>query len=334
MPKQKIIGLPRKTFFAALGGVILVILVAILLTVFLPNTKQLSPEQARIQTENYINENLMPSGSKVKIDSVQEYKGDLYQMKIDLGNGQKIDSYVSRDGKKFFPQSMDMKAVSDENASTENTDQGSAPVSEVTKKNSKPVVELFIMTYCPYGTQMQKGILPAVEALGNKIDFRLKFVNYAMHGEKELQENLVQYCIQKQEPKKLNAYLNCFLKEGKSADCLTENKINVSSCLAKSDKEFKVTENFTNKVGWQGSFPPFDVDKNDNEKYGVQGSPTLIINGEEISTSRDSQSLLSTICSAFENAPDACQKKLSTTAPAPGFGTGAASSDSSGAQCN
>jgi hypothetical protein len=155
-----------------------------------------------------------------------------------------------------------------------------------------------------------------------------------MHGEKELQENLVQYCVQKQEPKKLNAYLNCFLKEGKSADCLTENKINVSSCVTKSDKEFKVTENFTNKVGWQGSFPPFDVDKNDNEKYGVQGSPTLIINGEEISTSRDSQSLLSTICSAFENAPDACQEKLSTTAPAPGFGTGAASSDSSGAQCN
>ncbi len=335
MPKQKIIGLPKKTFFAALGGIVIIIAIVTAVVLFKEKTKTLSLEEAKIQTETYINENLMPSGSKVKIESVQNYKGDLYQMKIDLGNGQKVDSYVSKDGTKFFPQSMDMKISAVDSATAAPSDQAEKAVSsEVSKKSAKPAVELFIMSYCPYGTQMQKGIVPAIEALGDSINFKLKFVNYAMHGEKELQENLVQYCIQKQEPKKLNSYLNCFLKAGDSATCLTENNLNISSCVSSTDKEFKVTENFTNKVGWQGSFPPFDVDKADNEKYSVQGSPTLVINGEEISASRDSQSLLTTICSAFENAPAACNAKLSTTAPAPGFGTGAASTDSSGAQCN
>ena len=58
------------------------------------------------------------------------------------------------------------------------------------------------------------------------------------------------------------------------------------------------------------------------EKYGVQGSPTLVINGEVVQTGRDSASLLQTICSAFNEQPEACQTELSATSPSPGFGTG------------
>ena len=337
MQNKKIIGLPKKTFFIALGAVVLVAAILLSLFAFLSKGKTLTPEAAKQKTETYINENLMPSGSKVKITSIQEYEGELYQMKIDLGNGQVIDSYVSKDGKTFFPQSMDITgaAKTDDTANSE-TDASTekAASGEVTKKSDKPVVELFIMSYCPYGTQIEKGIVPVVEALGNKIDFELKFVNYAMHGEKELKENLTQYCIQKESPKKLTSYLNCFLKDGDSASCLTANKLDVDSCVKSADKEFKVTENFTSKTGWQGSYPPFDTDKADNEKYGVQGSPTLIINGQEVSSSRDPQSLLTTICTAFNDKPEACSTQLSTTAPAAGFGTAAASDNGSAAQCN
>jgi len=49
------------------------------------------------------------------------------------------------------------------------------------------------MSYCPYGTQIEKGILPVINALGNKIKFSLKFVDYAMHGKKEIDENSRQY---------------------------------------------------------------------------------------------------------------------------------------------
>ena len=334
MQNKKIIGLPKKIFFAIVGGI--VIIAAILVAVFVVKGKTLSPEAARTLTENYVNTNLMPSGSKVKISDVKEFKGSLYQMKIDLGNGQSVESYVTRDGSKFFPQAMDLKPVAKDDSATaaasQNNGADKAASGTVSKKTSKPAIELFVMSYCPYGTQIEKGIIPAIQALGDKVDFKLKFVSYSMHGQKELAENLNQYCIQKQSPAKLLPYLSCFLQSGDSASCLKQENLNVSTCVAAADKEFKVTEDYNNKVGWQGSFPPFNSDKADNDKYNVQGSPTLIINGGEVSSSRDPQSLLNTICSGFDNAPDACNTKLSTTAPAAGFGSGSASSGGA-AQC-
>jgi len=73
-------------------------------------------------------------------------------------------------------------------------------------KKDVPEVELFVMSHCPYGTQMEKGILPVVELLGDKIDFKIRFVYYAMHGEKEVNEEARQYCIQKEQKDKFISY--------------------------------------------------------------------------------------------------------------------------------
>ena len=77
----------------------------------------------------------------------------------------------------------------------------------------------------------------------------------------------------------------------------------------------------------------YNVDKALSESYGVQGSPTLVINGVIVQTGRDSASYLSAICSAFNSAPEECNTlTLSSTAPAPMWGwdeTGASTS----AQC-
>jgi hypothetical protein len=157
-----------------------------------------------------------------------------------------------------------------------------------------------------------------------------------MHGEKELSENLLQYCIQKEQPEKLAAYLKCFLENSQSASCLDStgvNKAKANSCVAKTDKQFKVTANYTNKVGYQGSFPGFDVNKTDNDKYNVGGSPTLIINGQDIQSGRDSASLLATICSAFNNPPKECSTTLSSAAPSAGFGSGTATNGAAAAGC-
>jgi len=94
---------------------------------------------------------------------------------------------------KFIPQLIDMDET--ENVEGDDAEQPTAPVAEVTNKTDKPEVELFVMSYCPYGTQMEKGILPAFDTLGDTVDAELKFVDYAMHGEKEVKENLRQYCI-------------------------------------------------------------------------------------------------------------------------------------------
>jgi len=96
-------------------------------------------------------------------------------------------------------------------------------------------------------------------------------------------------------------------------------------------------ETFAKKDSWGSSYPPFNIHKADNEKYGVQGSPTLVINGEQISAGRDAASLAKAICGAFNDgkAPEACKdlSKFSSETPSAGFGEGttAAASDST---CN
>lgn len=298
--------------------------------------KTISTETAKTKAEEFVNKFLMQGGSKATIKEITSEYG-LYKLKIDI-TSDVVESYLTKDGKFFFPQALNVEEISAAKNGTDgaSTEQA-APSATVTKKSDKPVVELFVMSHCPYGTQIEKGMLPVVETLGNKIDFELKFCNYAMHGEKELKEQLAQYCIMKDQGAKFNTYLKCFLEAGDSASCLDKagiNKGSLDSCVSKTDSAFKVMDNFTNKVGYQGSYPGFDIYKADNAKYSVGGSPTLIINGEDIQSGRDSASLLATICSAFNNPPKECEAKLSSASPSAGFGTAAASTGSADASCN
>lgn len=297
--------------------------------------KTISTDEAKTTAEEFVNKFLMSNGSKATIKDITTEYG-LYKLSIDI-TSDVVESYITKDGKLFFPQALNIAEISaaKDTAATGDT-ANSTPAAAVTKKSDKPVVELFVMSYCPYGTQIEKGILPVIEALGSKIDFQLKFCNYAMHGEKELKENLIQYCIQKEQGPKFNTYLKCFLDSSDSAACLTTTGIDqkaAESCVAKTDSQFKVMENFTSNTNFQGSYPSFDVEKADNAKYSVGGSPTLIINGEDIQSNRDSASLLATICSAFNEQPDECKTALSSTAPSAGFGSGTAAASAGAAGC-
>jgi len=204
-------------------------------------------------------------------------------------------------------------------------------------KKDKPEVEPFVMAYCPFGTQIEKGILPVLKLLGDKIDFNMRFCSYAMHGKEELDEQTLQYCIQKEHNDKYLDYLTCFLKEGKTDDCLKEVELSgkLDKCIAETDTEFKITEKFNDKSTWSGGrFPLFDVNKELNEKYGVGGSPTLIINGVTAErVKRDSASLLDAICTGFKVKPAECSEKLSSANPSAGFGFEEDASGSTGGQC-
>jgi len=191
------------------------------------------------------------------------------------------------------------------------------------EKKDKPEVELFVMSHCPYGTQIEKGFIPVVEALGNKINFTVKFCDYAMHGEKELDEELQQYCIQKEQNSKFIDYLKCFLKEGKSDECMTSvgiDKAKLSACITVADDTYKVTKNFEDKTTWNGNFPTFNIFKTEVDQYDVQGSPTLVINGVVASSARDPANLLDAVCTGFKVKPAECNVELSSESPTPGFG--------------
>ena len=289
----------------------------------------LTLEQAKTKAGEFINKNLVQGGATATISQVVEESG-LFKISLKVGD-QDYTSFMTRDGKKFFTSGIDVEAIQKEKGAVQNQQSQTAP------KTEKPSVELFVMSYCPYGTQAEKGILPVVDLLGDKIDFKLKFVNYLMHGETEMLENLRQYCIENQEPQKLNNYLICFLKAGDAQNCLVSEKIDagkLASCEQTTDAQFKIKQSFADKNSWENpSYPPFAIFDADNQKYGVQGSPVLVINGTTLKTARDPESFKKAICSAFMNEPEACKTILSSVAPAPGFGEGSAANNSAGS-CN
>lgn len=277
---------------------------------------------------------LVAEGTKVEVGEITEQSG-LYKMKLTV-EGEEITSYMSKDMTKFIPQLIDVEELK---KSKEEAETQKAAAAEVTQKSDKPMVELFVMSHCPYGTQIEKGILPALKALGTSVDAKIKFVDYAMHDKKELDEQMRQYCVQEKEPQKFHAYLNCFLASTGTADdakkCLLTAQVNqtlMTQCVAQTDQQFKVTALYNDKASWvSGQFPQFNVSKEDNEKYGVKGSPTLVINGETIQAGRDSASLMKAICSAFNSQPAACQTEMPSDTPSPGFGTGTASASAANA---
>jgi hypothetical protein len=315
---------------AVLGVVILILLVVYAVYAKDPNnfnfkklfSKGITKDEARAKIEALVKD----SGGAATVKDVTE-DGDLYRITVSA-NGQDQPVYVTKDGTKFIQQAITFEEIAkQQEAAKKQQEKANTPIT----KSDVPEVKLFVMSYCPFGTQMEKGILPVVATLGNKIKYTLEFVDYAMHGDKEIAENLRQFCIQKTQPAKLSAYLTCFLKkgEGTEASCMTSTGVNatqVKSCVAETDAQLGITKDAADKSKWSnGQFPPFNVNKDDNTKYGVQGSPTLVINGVEAQiASRDSASILKTICDGFNNPPKECQTKLSTTAPASGFGDGAA----------
>lgn len=284
-----------------------------------------SGETASDSVSKYIKTNLPDANATVETLG----KVEAYLVKVDI-DGQSVESIVTEDGKKLYPQPISLEVEETEPTQTQTQTQ---PKTEI-EKSDKPEVELFVMSHCPFGTQAEKGMIPAVKALGDSIDFKLRFVYYAMHGEKEVLEQLNQYCIQKEQNDKLLDYLECFLADGEGETCLTEAGIDVekmNACTEAADKEFEITKNLEDEDSWlNGRFPLFNTDKEANTAYGIRGSPSLVINGASSSAGRDSASYLTAICEAFNEKPEACSQELSAEAPGAGFGYDKPAAASSG----
>ena len=321
----------KSTMWQVISGILFIMLLASLIYSpgNRPGGKVMAADVAGKKAVEYINTNLLQPGTTATVTGVEDING-LYNVKLSI-SGREFDSYVTKDGSLLFPSAVDM------NEAAATPEEETPPPAQGLVKADKPVVDLFVMSHCPFGTQAEKGMIPVAELLGDKIDFNIKFVNYAMHGEKEVFEEWNQYCIQKEEPSKYLSYLKCFLKAGDGAGCITQTKIDqakLDSCKTAADEEFKITQNLNDQASWSGGrYPQFLTSAEENTKYGVRGSPTLVINGAQVSSARSPAAFLASICGAFNEAPSECQQKLSTANPSSGFGfedTGTATTASCG----
>lgn len=178
----------------------------------------------------------------------------------------------------------------------------------------KPVLDAFIMSYCPYGIQMAKALIPAQELLKGKADINIRFVYYTMHGQKEADENNRMMCLREEEPDKFWQYMKCFTESGNASKCVAEAGINEASladCMANRASGY------------------YEEDKALNSKYDVKGSPTVVLNGKVIQVARSPEAVKEAICNAFNASPEECSQTLSTAQASSGFGSGSGGSSGS-----
>ncbi|MFH1801586.1 MAG: DsbA family protein [archaeon] len=234
--------------------------------------------------------------------------GNLYEVNV-LYDGQTIPLYITKDGKYFINGVIPLTTLTSSSSSGTQT--------QDILKSDKPVVELFVMTHCPYGTQAEKGLIPAIEELGDSIDAKIRFVHYFMH-EPEETETPRQVCIREEQSDKFLSYLECFLEDGDSARCVEKvgiNEAKMNECVSSGRADDYYAE-----------------DSALSKNYGVQGSPTLVVNGKIVSSSRSPSAFLDAICSAFNDSPKECSAELSSENPSAGFGWDGTGS-STNAQC-
>jgi hypothetical protein len=212
-------------------------------------------------------------------------------------------------------------------------------------KSETPKVWLFTMSHCPYGVQMQKAIIPVVNAFGDEIDFELKFPDYIMHGDKEIVEQMVQACIQEHYPEELTAYLNCFTQNGNTKYCTSglqaanqpqaakTNQTIIESCFAQLEDRLHIRMNARNESTYKGRYPTFPLNAFEADRYGVKGSPTLIINGKTVKVTRSPNAIRDVICEAFNTKSSVCEQDLGNTPATPGFGTNSEGNAGADAGC-
>ncbi len=314
------------------------IIAVLAFSVLLAGCGTLSKVDAKYLAEEFINENLLSGGLTASVLEIESDSG-FWKLKIQLSDGREVNSLLSKDGKIFVPEAIYIDEVAkDAEEQKAVAAQQQAEILASIEKNDKPVIELFVMSHCPFGTQAEKAIIPALEELGDSVDFRLMFVDYAMHGEVEVREQLQQFAISEKYPDKVIPYLKEFLKAGDSDAALASaglTSADLAGMIAATDEKYEVIKNLEDKENWVSErFPHFNIHDAEGDKYSIQGSPTLVVNAKVINgASRTPAGMLSTICAAFNNPAEACSAELSDATPSSGFGYGESGTDG-GEECS
>jgi len=267
------------------------------------------------KTADFINENLVAEGTSITVVSVEEISG-MYKITTDY-RGTEIPVFVTKDGSYMFLEGFEMNVQVQESETT--TTQQTTLTCDDVQKSDEPVLEAYVVSYCPYGLQMQRVLTKIAEDIPSLADnIKIRYIGaisggqvQAMHGEEEAQENLRQICIREEQSSKYWTYLESFMQDGNYESALQTAKIDktkLDECMTDPDKGLKYAEEDFTKA----------------DQFGVRGSPTLIINNQgQISEfdfgGRTAEAVKSVLCCGFSTEPSDCSKTLDQSQANAGF---------------
>jgi glutaredoxin len=261
----------------------------------------ITPDEASKKVKDVVTNNLVKAGTEVAVKSVVK-ENNLYRATVTI---QKKDyvMYLSLDGKKFFPEGMDTGVKPKEEE-----------VAKEIPKTDKPEVDLYVMSFCPYGNKAEDTLKPAYDLLKDKVNFNFHYIVNSdgdtiesLHGAKEVAQNEREACVLKDYGKdkwfEFVTYVNA--KCGSDGACwetgaktLSLDTAKISGC-ASSDGTALMKTNEQNST-----------------TAGATGSPTMIINGVKTNSVYqygNSESYKQSICAAFNSVPSECSETLSSS---------------------
>lgn len=292
----------------------------------------LSPQEAGEKAAGVMSRLPQVQRSNLTIEFLETkgVKSGVYEVVLEIttprGRTQNLNSYVTKDGKYFFPQGVNvteqMKAL--EEQQTQGQTQQRQTAQKIENKTETPTAELFVMSFCPYGNQAENTMEPVFELLGNKVNWEPHYIVserngeiQSLHGQKEVEQDKREICALKNHG--VGKWFNfvTYVDEncGSSGDCWKKAAENAG--LSTSEISTCAEERGTELLKEEAQIA---------SKKGASGSPTLLINGQKsrvVYQYGNSEAYKDAICSAFKTKPEACSQTLS----------GSSSSTPSGGNC-
>ncbi|MDD4955862.1 MAG: hypothetical protein PHP17_07500 [Candidatus Omnitrophica bacterium] len=276
--------------------------------------REISRLKAAYKVLNTVNTYFVPGKNATLTSGPVEERG-LYKVELTLDSVTQA-FYLTKDGEiLILPEGMVHIAK------LKNAVKQQQPVkNEGISKSDKPVVELFVMSLCPYGSRAEKEIAPLITSFGNKVDFKIKFIVSnegkslkdfsSLHGIDEVEEDARQAAILKYYPDKFSAYIDKINEKSCVLSCgAIKLKDYWKVVAANLNMDIKKIENFA--YGREG-VALLKENGADAQKYNAFASPTLVINGAKSEAIyKGKKAVEEAVCSAFIKAPDMCRKEQS-----------------------
>ena len=177
---------------------------------------------------------------------------------------------------------------------------------KVLSSGDKVKLDFYVMSQCPYGTQVEDAIYPVLEKIGERVDFNLNFISTdlgsgnfkSLHGEPETKGNIVQLCAAKYEPDKYMDMIVCQNKNARAIpgnweSCAKENTLDVNS----------IKSCYEGDEGRQ----LLSVSSKMSADVNAQGSPTIYLNDVMYQGGRTEVDFFTAICNSISSdRPEAC----------------------------
>jgi thiol-disulfide isomerase/thioredoxin len=337
-PKKKDWWKSRKNWM----GISLLLAILLIVSIFSSGFNFNSSQKAEENILSFLSS--IPDIENFEVVSIQE-ESDVYKVNLNL-NGEAVEVFASKDGKLLFTTHVPLTEIEQVDVPDQPTDTG-------IPKTDKPVFEVFVSPYCPYGLQYEKGLLPVYDLLSEKADISIQLMR-PTHMQEETSEILTELCIiEEYDNNAFFKYLNYVIYDEDAAICY-----NVYHGVNLQTNEQLITENHQDGVYFTECMQPIidaaiekaEIDSEvintcletkadqlyqDQSSYvssiGASGSPTPKLNSADLTgdlRGRSPELIKQAVCSAFtdESRPSECDVVLSADTFTPGIGVASTSS--------